>query len=36
MNLHPNECSQEFHYYPFSVKLDRCAGTYDTPNDLSK
>ena len=22
INLHPNEYSQEFHYYPFSVKLD--------------
>ena len=24
-NLYPNEYSQEFHYYPFSVKLDRCV-----------
>ena len=23
INLHPNECSQEFQYYQFSVKLDR-------------
>ena len=23
INLHPNEYSQEFHYYPFVVKLDR-------------
>ena len=23
-NLHPNEYSQEFHYYPFAFKLDRC------------
>ena len=23
INLHPNEYSQEFHFYPFSVKLDR-------------
>ena len=22
ISLHPNECSQEFHYYPFSVKLE--------------
>ena len=22
INLHPNEGSQEFHYYPFAVKLD--------------
>ena len=27
VNLHPNEYSQEFHYYPFSVKLDRCVGS---------
>ena len=27
INLHPNEYSQEFHYYPFSVKLDRCVGS---------
>ena len=26
-NLHPNECSQEFHYNPFAVKLDRCVGS---------
>ena len=26
INLHVNESSQEFHYYPFPVKLDRCAG----------
>ena len=34
-NLHPNEYSQEFHYYPFSVKLDRCAGGCNIINDLS-
>ena len=33
--LHPNEYSQEFHYYPFAVKLDRCAGNCNTLNDLS-
>ena len=26
-NWHPNEYSQEFHYYPFAVKLDRCVGS---------
>ena len=26
INLHPNKYSQEFHYYPFAVKLDRFAG----------
>ena len=35
INLHPNECSQEFHYYPFAVKLDRCIGRCNTLNDLS-
>ena len=29
INLHPNEHSQEFHYYSFSVKLDRCFGSMD-------
>ena len=24
INLQHNECSQEFHYYPFSVKLEMC------------
>ena len=28
INLHPNEYSQECHYYPFSVKLDKCVGNY--------
>ena len=35
INLHPNEYSQEFHYYPFSVKLDRCAESCNNLNDLS-
>ena len=35
INLHPNENSQEFHYYPFVVKLDRCVGSYNAFNDLS-
>ena len=25
INLHPKEYSQELHYYPFVVKLDRCV-----------
>ena len=33
-NLHPNEYSQEFHYYPFAVKLDRCVGSCNILNDL--
>ena len=35
INLHPNEYSQEFHDSPFSVKLDRCAGSCNTIIDLS-
>ena len=35
ISLHPNEYSQEFHYYPFAVKLDRCVGSCNTLNDLS-
>ena len=35
INLHPNEYSQEFHCYPFLVKLDRCTGSCNTLNDLS-
>ena len=35
INLHLNEYSQEFHYCPFTVKLDRCVGSRNTLNDLS-
>ena len=35
INLHPYEYSQEFHYFPFVVKLDRCVGSCNTLNDLS-
>ena len=35
INLHPNECSQEFYIYPFVLKLDECVGICDTLNDLS-
>ena len=35
INLHPNEYSQEFHCYPFAVKLDRCVGGCNTLNDSS-
>ena len=34
LNLHLNEYSQEFHYYPFTVKLDKCVGSCNTLNDL--
>ena len=35
-NLHLNEYSQEFHYNSFTDKLDRCVGSCNTLNDLSK
>ena len=35
IKLHPNEYSQEFHYYSFAVKLDRCVRSCNTLNDLS-
>ena len=34
LNLHTNEYSQEFHYYPLPVKLDRFAESCNTVNDL--
>ena len=34
-HLRLNEDNQEFHYYPFAVKLDRCAGSCNTLNGLS-
>ena len=36
INLHPNEYRQELHYYPFVVKWDKCVGSCNTFNDLSK
>ena len=36
INLDPNECKQEFHYYPFAIKLDKSVGSCNTPNDWSK
>ena len=34
-NLHCNKYSQEFHYYPFAVKLNRCVGSFnDLPNKV--
>ena len=35
VNLHPNEYSQGFHYYPFTVKLHKCVRSCNTLNDLS-
>ena len=33
--LHPNGYSQELHYYPFTIKLDRCVGSCNILHDLS-
>ena len=30
-----NSYNQEFHYYPLTVKLDKCVGICNTLNDLS-
>ena len=35
INLHPNEYSQEFHYYSLTVKLDKCVESSNTFIDLS-
>ena len=35
IKLHPNEYSQEFHYYPFTIKLNKWVGSCNTLNDLS-
>ena len=35
ITLHSNKYSQEFHYYPLSVKLDRYVGNCNTLIDLS-
>ena len=35
INLHPNEYTQKFHYFPFGVTLDRYDGICSTLNDLS-
>ena len=34
-NFHPNEYSQEFHCYLFTVKLGKCVGNCNALNDLS-
>ena len=34
-NLRPYEYSQEFHFYQFAVKLDRCVGSCNILHDLS-
>ena len=35
INLHPNEYSQELHYYQFALKLDRYVGSFNSLNDSS-
>ena len=35
INFHPNEYSQELHYYSFAVKLDRCVKSCNNLNELS-
>ena len=35
IHLHPNEFCQEFHHYPFAIKLDRCVGKCNNLYDLS-
>ena len=35
-NLNPDKYNQGLYYYPFMVKLDRCNGSCNTLDDLSK
>ena len=35
INKHPNEYSEELHYYPFAVNLERCVWNCNTINDFS-
>ena len=35
INLNPDEYSQEWHYYPLAVKLDKSVGNCNTLIDLS-
>ena len=35
IKMHPNEYSHYYHLYPFTVKLDRCDGSFNTLNELS-
>ena len=35
INLHSNEYSQQFHYYPFTIELDKWVGSCDALNELS-
>ena len=35
IHLYPDKYSQEFCYYPFTFKSDRCVGSCNTLNDWS-
>ena len=35
ISVHPNECIEGLHYYPFAVNLDKYRGICNTLNDLS-
>ena len=35
IKLHPKDYSQNFHYHPCAVKLDKCVGSCNTLNDSS-
>ena len=35
INLQLNEYSQDFHYYSYAAKLDRCIGSCNTLNEFS-
>ena len=34
INWHLNDYTQELHYYPFAVNLDRCVRSCNTLNEL--
>ena len=34
INLHPNECSQEFHCHSSAVELDKCVGSCNNLNEF--
>ena len=34
INLYHNEYSQELRYYPFTINLDKCAGSCNTLDDF--
>ena len=34
INLHPNEYSEDLHYYSFTINLDSCVRIFNNLNDL--